>query len=84
MAFDTLPVKGEPAKVDGLTILVAVTCHLCEYNVQVMLLNGQPASCAKCGAIFNLDLVRWDKDNPVPFVGLSATPVIKSSLLRQS
>jgi hypothetical protein len=82
--IDTLPVRGEPAKIDGLTILVAVTCQLCDRQAQAIVLNGQSANCPGCGAIFTVDLVRWDKDNPVPFVGLSATPVIKSSLLRQS
>ena len=75
-----VPTLGEPAKIQGMTIIVVVRCQQCDAGEDLALVNAQPAACPTCGAIVSLDRVTWDKDVPVPSIALSATPSRARSL----
>lgn len=69
-----VPMVGkEPAKIQGATILVVVTCQQCQGNDDICLVNAQPAVCPTCGAVVTLDSYSWDREDPVPKIALSAT-----------
>lgn len=78
----SIPRLDEPAKVLGLTVLVAVECQQCEApRGQVCLVNAQPAACPKCGAILEAERVTWDSRQPIPSIAISASPSRAKQLL---
>ena len=77
----TIPILGQdPARIEGMTIIVVVTCQQCASGEQLGLLNAQPATCPSCGATVSLDRVSWDKQSPVPKIALSATKPLAKAL----
>lgn len=75
-----IPRLDEPAKIVGLTVLVAVQCQ-CGSPTSIGLLNAQPAVCEACGAVFSLDSVLWEKGSAAPKIALSASPSRAKALL---
>jgi hypothetical protein len=73
--FRTPLIRNEPAKVESVTVLIVATCQRCEGRHQVALVNAQPVPCPGCGCIFSIDALRWGKNDAVPKISLSATPV---------
>lgn len=68
-----VPMVGAPARVDGMTLVVVVTCQQCKAGEQLALVNAQPATCPSCGATVSLEQVQWDRKNPVPRIELNAS-----------
>ncbi len=76
-----IPRLDEPATVTGLTIVVGILCKQCDATSAIGLLNGQPAVCESCGAVYSLDAVAWEKGAAAPQVRLSASPSRAAALV---
>lgn len=69
-----IPTIGDPAKVEGMTVIVVVTCMQCQARNQLGLLNSQPAICPTCGARVSIKSISWDvANNGIPKIHLDAT-----------
>lgn len=68
-----VPILGQPARVEGMTLVVVVVCLQCPAGEMLALVNAQPAVCPSCGARVSLNSLDWDAANPVPRISMSAT-----------
>jgi uncharacterized paraquat-inducible protein A len=55
-----IPSVGLAYRVSKVTVIVEIECLQCEAHAVVTLINGQSATCPRCGATYDCGGLRWD------------------------